>query len=478
MEFGCNTPILDGKCGYNTPILDETAVEKQVYLGSIMRIRNRTALKWLEHWREKSTRKPLLIRGARQVGKSSLVKLFAEQYEHFIQLNLELPKDKSLFDGLPPIEELASRLALRAGVERLAGDTLLFIDEIQEAPEAIQQLRYFYEVYPELHVIAAGSLLEFAMGEVKSFPVGRVEFYTLHPLSFTEYLQWIGKEQYADILEAGPVPDYAHPDVLALFHRYTVVGGMPEVVAALADGAELHQLSSLYESIWSSYRADIEKYAKNSQQRAVLRHLITTAVAEDDRIKLAQFGGSNYRSDEVGEAFQALQLAGVLRLIYPTTSLGLPLVPAFKRRPRIQFLDTGLLNYARGIQADLLGVQDLTAIYRGRIAQHIVAQEIIARHHEPSWSPYFWIREKAGSSAEIDLLLVSKSKLYPLEIKSGAVGRLRSLHLFMERTDSAIGIRALQNSYSKEEVTTPSGFGYTLVNLPYYAVRYWESYLG
>lgn len=443
-----------------------------------MELRPRTALRWLLNWSEKPTRKPLLLRGARQVGKSSLVTLFAEQYAHFIKLNLELPKDKALFDGLPPIEQLASQLALRAGVEQLDETTLLFIDEIQESAEAIQQLRYFYEAYPKLHVIAAGSLLEFAMGDVKSFPVGRVEFYTLHPLSFVEYLEWTGKAQYAALLTAAPIPQYAHEDFLTLFHRYTVVGGMPEVVSALANGVEIHQLTSLYESIWTSYRADIEKYAKSSRQRAVLRHLLTTAVAEDDRIKLAQFGGSNYRSDEVGAAFQALQLAGVLKLIYPTASLGLPIVPAYKRRPRIQFLDTGLLNYARGIQADLLGVDDLTSGYRGRIAQHIVTQEIIAQHAEPSWSPYFWVREKARSSAEVDLLVVDGSKLYPLEVKSGSAGRLRSLHQFMERTDSDVGLRAIRNYFSEEKVKTPSGFEYTLINLPYYAVGHWKMYIG
>ncbi len=404
--------------------------------------------------------------------------LFARRYEHFIRLNLELPADKALFDGLPPVDQLASRLALRAKVDKLDSSTLLFIDEIQESVEAIQTLRYLYETYPDLHVIAAGSLLEFAMGDVASFPVGRVEFYTLHPLSFDEYLIWTNNDQYAALLQAGPVPVYAHDDLLTLFHRYTIIGGMPEIVAAVADGVAIHELTSLYESIWSAYRADVEKYAKSPRQRAVLRHLLVTAVAEDDRIKLAQFGGSTYRSDEVGEAFQALQLAGVLRLVYPTGSLGLPLAPAFRRRPRIQLLDTGILNYARGIQADMLGVKNLTSVYRGRIAQHIVTQEIIAKHHEPSYSPYFWVREKSGSSAEVDLLVVEGTSVYPLEIKAGATGRLRSLHQFMERAAAPIALRALQNYHSTETVSTPRGYTYTLINIPYYAAGYWEKYLG
>ncbi len=411
------------------------------------------------------------------MGKSSLVRLHARGYRHFIELNLELPADRQLFDGLPPIEQVAARIALRARVEALDESTLLFIDEIQASPEAIQQLHYFYEQLPALHVIAAGSLLEFALGEVRSFPVGRVEFYVLHPLSFAEFLSWTGQEQYLSLLEAGPVPTYAHADLMALFHRYAVVGGMPEIVATLANGAGLEALPSLYESIWSAYRADAEKYARTPRQRAVLRHLLLTVATQDDRIKLANFGGSNYRSDEVGQAFEALQIAGVLRLVYPTSSLGLPLVPEFQKRPRVQLLDTGLLNHARGIQSSLLGVDDLSAVYRGRIAQHIVTQEIIAQHHEAFWSLHFWIREQAGASAELDLLLINEGQLYGLEVKAGPQGKLQSLHQFVERTGAQAAFRALRNEPSVEQVRTPSGYAYTLVNVPYYAVAYWRRFL-
>ena len=440
-------------------------------------LRSRSALDYLTRWRRKFTRKPLLLRGARQVGKSSLVRLHAQDYAAFVELNLELPADRALFEGLPPVDDLLARIALRARRPTLDADCLLFIDEIQESPEAIQQLRYLYETRPGLPVIAAGSLLEFALGDVVSFPVGRVEYYTLHPLNFEEYLRWTGRDQLADCLAFAPAPTYAHEELLAAFHRYAVVGGMPEPVAALADGAELPELTAVYESIWSAYRADAEKYARSPRERAVLRHLMATAAAQDDRVKLAGFGGSEYRSDDVGSAFRALELAGVLRLIYPTTSLAMPIVPALRKRPRVQLLDTGLLNHARGIQADLLHVGDLTAVYRGRIAQHIVTQEIIATHHEPSYSPHFWVREQAGSSAEVDLVLPSRGQLYPLEVKAGPQGKLRSLHQFVQRTGVRLGLRALRNAYSETEVTTPTGTEYKLVNIPYYAVGSWERFV-
>lgn len=431
----------------------------------------------LNTWRQRPTRRPLLLRGARQVGKSTLVRKHGRSYDHFIELNLELPADRGLFAGSPPVEELIDRIALRSNLTRLDAGTLLFIDEIQELPEAIQQLRFFYEKLPQLPVIAAGSLLEFALGDVRSFPVGRVEFYTLHPLTFREYLVWTGKDALAAAYEEVPVRAAAHGELLREFHRYAVVGGMPEIVDNLARGAGLGEVQHLYELIWSAYRSDAEKYATNLRQRQVLRHLLSTVTNEDDRIKLAGFGGSNFRSDEVGPAFQALQQAGVLRLIYPTSSVELPVVSRFRRSPRVQLLDTGLLNYARGIQVDLLGTDDLSLSYRGRIAQHIVTQGLIATHHEDSWNPHFWAREKAGASAEVDLILEGSKQIYPLEVKAGAQGRLRSLHQFVERAQSHIGLRALRNAYLLEDAATASGYAYRLINIPYYHVEYWRRYV-
>ena len=396
---------------------------------------------------------------------------------HFIELNLELPADRELFTGLPPIKTLADRIALRANLPKLDADTLLFIDEIQESPAAIQQLRFFYEHLPEVPVIAAGSLLEFALGEVRSFPVGRVEFYTLHPLSFREYLVWMGMEALANAYDEVPVRDAAHPELLTAFHRYAIIGGMPEIIAQQAAGRSLSEIQNIYELIWSAYRSDAEKYASNNRQRQVLRHLLSTAANEDDRIKLANFGGSNFRSDEVGPAFQALQQAGVLKLIYPTSSYVLPIVTQFRRSPRVQLLDTGLLNYVRGIQSSLLSTDNLSTSYRGRIAQHIVTQTWIATHYVDSWTPHFWAREKSGASAEVDLVLEGDAKLYPLEIKAGPQGRLRSLHQYLEGSGHPVGLRALRNAFSAEPASTPAGYHYTLLNIPYYHLEYWRQYV-
>jgi predicted AAA+ superfamily ATPase len=411
------------------------------------------------------------------VGKSSLVKLHGQSYRHFVELNVERPEDRQRFKGLPPVKRVLERLALEFNFPIKGDDVLLFIDEIQESPDAIQMLRFFYEEYPNLRVIAAGSLLEFALGEVRSFPVGRVEFYTLHPLSFKEYLEWMDLERFKDALAIIPVSEAAHPLLLAAFHRYTVLGGMPDIIDALARGAEFAELPQLYAGIWEAYRSDIEKYAKSDTQRNVLRHLMQTAAYADDRFSLAGFGESQYSSRVVSEAFSALTRARVLQLIYPTSDVKAPAGPVLRKRPRVQLLDTGLLNHIRGIQSELLDTDDLHSLYRGRIAQHIVTQEIIALHPEAGWNPLFWIRAKKSSNAEVDLVLSKGVELIPLEVKAGMQGRLRSLHVFVEQANAPIAMRALRNAPSVEDVQTLSGYPYRLVNLPYYAVSEWEAYL-
>lgn len=338
-------------------------------------------------------------------------------------------------------------------------------------------MRYLYEERPDIRVIAAGSLLEFAVGKVRSWPVGRVQFYTVHPLTFAEFLTWTGRQRARELLEAGPVESYAFKPLLEAFHRYTILGGMPEVVKQYAERGSVAEVADVYEAIWGTYLRDTEKYATTDQQRDVLRLLMQTAASQDDRISFANFAGSDYRSEAVREAFLSLQLAGVLRLIYPTSSVQAPPVPHRKRRPRIQLLDTGLLNYSRGIQSTLLSTDDLNSLYRGRIAQHIVTQEIIAQHHQSNYEPYFYVREKAGSSTEVDLVIQRGPALIPIEVKAGPQGRLRSLHQYVERSPLKLGLRLLSNEFSVEEVRTPAGHPYRLVNIPYFAAGHLEAYI-
>ncbi|HMQ47215.1 MAG TPA: AAA family ATPase [Saprospiraceae bacterium] len=431
----------------------------------------------LENWKRRNNRKPLIVRGARQVGKTTLVKQFGQGFSRYIYLNLELPQDRELFERFDDIKLLLQALFLRERVSSEQTELLLFIDEIQESPKAIQSLRYFKEYFPKLYVIAAGSLLEHALSNVQSFPVGRVEYLNLHPVNFEEFLAAANPQAYR-LLDEVPIPAFAHTVLLQYFHQYAIVGGLPEVLAAFVESQEFTALVPLYESLIQSFKDDVGKYARNATKAKVLRHIITTAPFEaDSRIKFQHFGNSNYPSREVGEAMRSLELAGLLKLIYPTTALELPALPDLKKSPRLQLLDTGMMNYQAGIQKDLLGLHDLSDAFRGKIIQHLVTQQVISTQYLPSYQPMFWVREKSDAQAEVDLVYAYRSWLMPVEVKAGKQGKLRSLHQFMERVPHHFAVRYHANAFSVEKATTPSGKVFYLMNLPYFLSTRLELYL-
>ena len=431
----------------------------------------RTVESYLHQWKVSKSRKPLMIRGARQVGKTTLIQTFAKSYQNAIVLNLERKGDLRYFEDFEDVETIVEALFLANKISSSAiGKTLLFIDEIQESPKAIQLLRYFYEDIPELHVISAGSLLEFAMRKVHSFPVGRVEFLYLHPLNFQEYLEAIGEQELLNKLKTVPVKPVAHKLLMDAFHRYAIIGGMPEVVKTDVQQRSLSDLPRVYESIWGTYKNDVEKYTSNDTERKIIKHLMDTSpLYLDERIKFQGFGNSNYKSREVGEAFRTLDDAKIVRLIYPTTDINPPLKSDLKKSPRLQFLDTGLVNYSLGIQAEMLAMQDLNNAYKGAVIPHLVTQELISLQSISAQTPNFWVREKAQSSAEVDLLYSYQGLIIPIEIKSGSTGSLKSLHQFVDAVDHPYAIRMYAGAFNVEKAITPNKKPYLLMNLPYYA---------
>jgi predicted AAA+ superfamily ATPase len=444
-----------------------------------MQILNRNLEKDLENWKMSSGRKPLILRGARQVGKTTLIKEFAKTYKNSISLNLEKPKEAAYFSNYDEVKYIIEALFLSRNISITAlADTLLFIDEIQESPRAIQMLRYFFEEFPDLHVIAAGSLLEFAMKKVKSFPVGRVGFLYLHPLNFMEYLgaiQHLGAlEQMAKI----PCDPFAHTVLQGLFNQYAIVGGMPEVISSFIEHQSMTNLPEIYESIWSTYRNDVEKYAANETERKVVKHIMSNAhLYIGQRIKFQNFGQSNYRSREVGEAMRNLDAAKVIRLIYPTTDIEVPVKPDMRKSPRLQFLDTGLVNNELGIQPEMLSYSDMSKSYKGAIVPHLITQELISLNTSNDNKPNFWVREKNQSSSEVDLVITFRNKVIPIEIKSGSDGTLKSLHQFVEAADHPYAVRMYAGEFKVLKTKTPGGKPYLLMNLPYYLATQLNGYL-
>lgn len=433
----------------------------------------------LVSWEKDPYRKPLILRGARQVGKTTLVKEFGGNFAQKIFLNLEKKEDKDFFEQNDNTKTIIESLFLRKNLRLDFKNTLLFIDEIQESPKAIQLLRYFYEDFPDLRVIAAGSLLEFALKKVPSFPVGRVEYLYLHPLNFQEYLLATNNDLALEQLNVVPVPSFAHTTLMERFHEYAIVGGMPEILKVYTETKSLTYLPKIYESIIRTYQDDIEKYSSNETERRVIKHIMSVAHGFlEQRIKFQNFGNSNYKSREVGEAFNSLHQAKILRLVFPTTSIEPPLLTDFKKSPRMQFLDTGLLNYMIGIQADMLLYDDLSLLYRGAIIPHLLSQELISLGVTSDELPSFWVREKTQSSAEVDLIIKYKNLLMPVEIKSGSSGSLKSLHQFIDASPHHYAVRMYGGEFKVENATTPAGKQYLLMNLPYYLGTKIHEYIG
>lgn len=431
---------------------------------------NRNLYQELSIWKQKTNRKPLILRGARQVGKTTLIKGFAKSYKNCIFLNLEKKQDFDFFEGTDNVKEIIEIIVLSKNITLKTNEPiLLFIDEIQESPRAIKLLRYFYEEIPDIHVIAAGSLLEFALKDIESFPVGRIEYLYLYPFNFPEFLQALNQTLLIDELSKIPIRKIAHEPLLEQFHKYTVIGGMPEVVKEYEQQKSIAKLTEVYESIWASYADDVEKYTSVPSIKQVIKFIIKTAPNFiDQRIKFQNFGNSNYKSREVGEALRELDKAKVIRLLYPTTSVSPPIIKNFKKSPRLQCLDTGIVNYSLGIAHELLKSNDLSDSYKGAIIPHVVNQELISLQSQKPETPSFWVREKNQSSAEVDIVIPYENMLIPVEIKSGSTGSLKSLHQYINTVNHSYAVRIYGGEFEIQKTKTPEGKDYMIMHLPYY----------
>jgi len=417
------------------------------------------------------------LRGARQVGKTTAVEIFAREFDNFIELNLEKKTDFDFFERDLPVRELVDAILLSKNISLKKGRTLIFIDEIQNSHKAVAILRYFYESTPEYHIIAAGSLLEIMMTKHDiGFPVGRVEYRFMYPLTFHEYLQAMGLEQAVKYYTTLPCPDMAIETLKDLFHKYSMVGGMPEIVAKYSEEENVAALSLLYQSLITSFQDDVKKYAHSDTMVEVISHAIESAPLEaGNRIKFHGFGNSNYRSREMGDALRNLQRAMLVYLVYPITGVEPPALPNKRKSPRLQFIDTGLLAYGAGIQSLFYENKDLHSIYNGKIVEHIAGQEIIARNGQSPDSYNFWVKEKKQSNSEIDFIVQYRDKFIPVEVKAGATGTLRSLHQFMNEADHVYAVRMYSGKLSVDTVQTTDGKKFFLLNLPYcFAGRLYE----
>ncbi len=440
----------------------------------------RTALDFLSNWTNSTTRKPLLLRGARQVGKTHVVRQLAKaKFEQLVEINFEKqPNFASLFEDLSP-REIKSLLEARTRKKIIPGQTLLFLDEIQSCPRAIMALRYFYEEMPELHVIAAGSLLDFVLAqEGFSMPVGRIQYLHLGPLNFCEFLEAVGEYRLTERLRLFEPPstklDPLHEHLMTWLRRYIMVGGMPEAVKTYRDTQSYELVDQVKEAILATYRDDFGKY-RGRLDDTLIRTVfngITGLVGE--KVKYVRLD-RNARASKVSEALDLLCRAGVVTKIHHSSANGLPLGAQVNSKIfKPLFLDVGLMLRALGL--DLTGFsesQSLMTNNNGAIAEQLVGQELLAS--QPLWqdrSLHYWVREQKASSAEVDYVLSAGTRIYPVEVKAGATGHLRSLHIFLQEKGLHLGVRLgtgkPQVTEIDHQLTTSEAVTGRLFSLPLY----------
>jgi len=425
----------------------------------------RTILDSLRNWAESDYRKVLILRGARQVGKTTAVRMFSQDFDTYIELNMEIPEDKELFENYKNVNDLYNLILLKKGKKPI-GRVLLFIDEIQGSSLAMASLRFFYENMPHLYVIASGSLLElYLQRERLEIPVGRVQFLWMHPLSFDEFLLATGRK---DILQLEfPFPDYSHPVIRDIFLKYALIGGLPEAVMLWLKTNDIVLVRDNLNAIMESYRNDMIKYPRTPNQAQVLRHVMNTAYLEvGKQISFEGFGGSSYRSLSVKNALEILELCRMFKLLYPYTSTELPSFPQKKKRPKLLYLDIGLLNVQAQVMADYFGSKNLNSIYKGAAMEVLVGQMLMAMEQKVGFDVAYWKRDVRSSTAELDFILPWKGMLIPVEVKAGKTGTLKSLFIFMDISPLDFAVRIYDGEYKLEKLTTPNGKAFRLLNLP------------
>ena len=430
----------------------------------------RKILSKLEAWKRDERHKPLILRGARQVGKTTVVNEFGSQFDNYLYFNLEMNESVRLFEMDIPLNDLVNMLFASSGKSQREGSTLIFIDEIQNSPKTIALLRYFYEQRPDLYVIAAGGLLENLVDVNVSFPVGRVMYMDLRPCSFYEFLGAMGKTNLLAVLSQKPEYTVAfHEQLIHQFNQYTIIGGMPEAVQRYAETQDIVAREDVYETLVQAYKDDSEKYVRGNKLTEVVRFILSYGWGfSGETITLGNFANSGYKSREVGKAFRLLEKAMILELVYPISSTQMPIIPETKRMPKLIWFDTGLVNYQAGIRKEIIGSTDMVDSWRGHLAEQITAQELLSIEDRVGQHRSFWARPNNG--AEVDFIFTHNSRLYPIEVKSGTNARLRSLHVFMDNSNIDTAIRVWSNPYSVDKVKTPNGKEYRLINLPFYLI--------
>jgi predicted AAA+ superfamily ATPase len=443
---------------------------------------NRSAFAHLKEWKQRQKRKPLVLRGARQVGKSYLVEAFAKR-EFETSLTVNADRDRAFLRRIvhEPPSRMVQLLELEYGQRIIPGKTLLFFDEIQAVPEFLARLRYFYEELSDLHVIAAGSLLDFVLEDHSfSMPVGRIEYLHLGPMTFGEFLDATGNDRWSAFLSVfgcrETMPDTAHQTLLRLFRTFLALGGMPEAIETYARTHSLLEADRVKESILRTLRDDFAKYGRRVNHDRLLKVFGRLPGMVGQRFKFTNVS----REDSARELARCLHLLELARLVYrvkQSACSGLPIGSGVKEEAfKVLFLDCGLLLHACGLRAaDVEREPDLMLVNAGAAVEQVVGQHLL--HARPFWEEpelFYWAREKPTSAAEVDYVIVRGGRIVPVEVKAGKTGRLRSLWQFVAEKDARLALRFNADKPSLLDAADTMHDGtrisYRLLSLPLYLI--------
>ncbi len=418
----------------------------------------RTIEKYLKDWAVSDNRKVLLLRGARQVGKTWSARHLGEQFEYFLEVNFEFDREVHLFfeQSLSP-DDLCRNLSIYYKVPIIDGKTLVFFDEIQSCIPAISSLRFFYEKRPELHVLAAGSLLEFAMEELPSYGVGRIESLWMYPMSFIEFLTAGGEGNLVRIIETGspekPVNKVFHERLIGLLRQFMLLGGLPEVIQTFFNTNDFAACLRIIDQLSEGLKDDFSKYKKSVPVSRLRPIFESVAHQTGNKFNLAKaLPEANHA--QIKEAIILLEKAGLIYQIKHTAVSGLPLgASSDPKKFRLLLFDHGILQRILGLNpSDLLVSNNFSNIFRGSFAELFAGLELI-KNGNPFVRPqlYYWQRDKRGSQAEVDYILQIQNEIVPLEIKSGRQGKMQSLRLFLSEKNIKIGYRVSMENFGEYE---------------------------
>lgn len=409
----------------------------------------------LEKWRQSEERKPLMIRGARQVGKSSSVRNLGAKFKYFIELNFdENSQFNVLFEQNLSIDEICDQLSIITNTPIIDGETLVFLDEIQTSVAAIGSLRYFYEKRPNLHLISAGSLLEFALAEIPSFGVGRVRSIFMYPLSFTEFLLAQNENLLLDsLLKASitkPLGGLIHQKLISYYKLFLIIGGMPEAVSVYTKTKSLHDVQDVLNDLITSIQADFTKYKK--QVPALRITEVFSSIVNQNGTKFTySYPNASLNNLQIKQVLDLLEMAGLVYPVVHSSSNGLPLAAEMNiKKTKFMIYDTGIFQRILGLNiSELFLANTLEVVNRGGIAELFVGLELLKSQScfEKS-NLFYWQREAKNSQAEVDFVVQVNAEILPIEVKSGKKGSMQSLFLFLNEKNKSKGLRLSLENFS------------------------------